>query len=362
LAEGEDRTEAATARRRSDARKKGQVAKSTELSSVAVLFGLLLVVHNTMQGAGKLVHSQLETTLLNLNNLNFTTERLWQDGTFAILTFLRVLAPIVLVAMVIGVVVNVIQTGGILWAIESVQPNFQKLNPLTGVKNLFSARSLVELFKNCYKIGIVGWLAWLTIRNSFPNLMGLWRMESSMAMATVGELIYQMALRIVGTMLILAMLDYAYQRYRHEKELRMTKQEVKQEFKQNEFDPQIRSRIRAKQREMSKKRMMDAVPSADVIITNPTHYAIALQYNPDMMVAPVVVAKGVDLLAQRIREIAIDSDVPIVENRPLARALYSQVEIGQEIPAEMYEAVAEVLAFVYEVNLRRRERMRLGIA
>lgn len=182
-----------------------------------------------------------------------------------------------------------------------------------------------------------------------------------MSISMVAELIYQMSMRIVGTMLVLAGIDYAYQRYAHEKRLRMTKQEVKQEYKQNEVDPHIKAKIRAKQREMSKKRMMDSVPSADVVITNPTHFSIALRYDLEHNSAPVVVAKGVDLIAFRIREIAVDADIPIVENPPLARALYKQVDIGHEIPAELYEGVAEVLAFVYEVNLRRRERMRLGV-
>lgn len=362
MADGEDKSEAATAKRRSEARKKGQVARSTELSSVSVLFGLLIVVHGTARTASQLISSYFESAFQHLDNLNFSLDRIWQEGGLAISTLLRVLGPIVLVAMVIGVVVNVVQTGGILWAVESVQPNFQKLNPLSGFQNIFSSRSLVELFKNCYKIGIIAWIAWATVQSSFPRLILLWRLDAGTSIAILMELIYQMAMRIVGTMLVLAGIDYAYQRYAHEKRLKMTKQEVKQEYKQNELDPHIKGRIRAKQREMSKKRMMDSVPTADVVITNPTHFAIALRYDSERSSAPIVVAKGVDLVAFRIREIAIDADVPIVENPPLARALYRQVEIGHEIPAELYEAVAGVLAFVYEVNLRRRERVRLGVS
>ncbi len=361
MADGEDKSEAATAKRRSDARQKGQVARSTELTSVSVLFGLLIVVHGTARSSSAIISSYFESAFRNLDNLTFSSQRVWQEGGFAVLTLLRVLGPIVLVAMVIGVIVNVIQTGGLLWAMESIQPNFQKLNPLSGLQNIFSSRSVVELFKNCYKIGIIAWIAWLTVQSSFPRLMLLWRLEASMSISMVAELIYQMSMRIVGTMLVLAGIDYAYQRYAHEKRLRMTKQEVKQEYKQNEVDPHIKAKIRAKQREMSKKRMMDSVPSADVVITNPTHFSIALRYDLEHNSAPVVVAKGVDLIAFRIREIAVDADIPIVENPPLARALYKQVDIGHEIPAELYEGVAEVLAFVYEVNLRRRERMRLGV-
>ncbi len=360
MPEDAEKTEAPTARRRSDARKKGQVAKSVELSSVAVLFGLLMVMNSFMHTAVEGITAYFDHVVRHLDPAEFSQQRFQSDNLVAIMTIGRVLAPILLTAMIVGIVVNVAQVGP-LWAVESIKPNFQKLNPLNGLKNFVSMRSFVELFKNFYKIGICAWIAYNAVRDSYPQLMVIWRMDLRLAVGLIGELIYGMALKIVGTMLVLAALDYAFQRYSLEKQLRMTKQEVKEEFKHNEFNPQIKAKIRAKQREISQKRMMDSVPSADAIVTNPTHYAVAIRYSAEEMGAPIVVAKGMDLVAFRIREIAVDADVPIIENPPLARALYRQVEIGYEIPSELYQAVAEVLAFVYEVNRRRKERLRMGI-
>ncbi|GDX40199.1 hypothetical protein LBMAG21_04910 [Armatimonadota bacterium] len=359
MSEDAEKTEAPTARRRSDARKRGQVAKSVELTSVAVLFGMIIVLNSFMHTAIEGVIGYFEHIVRHLDVANFSQQRFQQDNLFAITTLARILMPILFTALAIGVTINVVQVGP-LWATEALKPNFQKLNPLSGLKNFVSMRSFVEVFKNFYKIGICAWITYNSVRDSYPKLMVIWRMDLRMAVGIIGELIYSMTLHIVGTMLVLAGLDYAFQRYSLEKQLRMTKEEVKQESKGNEFNPQLKARIRQKQREMSKKRMMDSVPTADVVVTNPTHFAVALKYSPDNS-APIVVAKGVDLLAFKIREIAIDADVPIVENPPLARALYRQVDIGREIPHDLYQAVAEVLAFVYEVNRRRKERARMGI-
>ncbi len=359
-AEDAEKTEAPTAHRRSEARKKGQVAKSVELTSVAVLFGMIIVLNSFMHTAIEGVMGYFDATVRHLDASNFSQQRFQQDNLVAVWTLARILAPILFTALAIGVTINVIQVGP-LWATEALKPNFQKLNPLTGLKNFVSMRSFVELFKNFYKIGICTWIIYHSVQDSYPQLLTLWRMDLRMAAGVIGELIYSMSLRIVGVMLVLAGLDYAFQRYSLEKSLRMTKQEVKEEYKRNEFNPQIKSKIRQRQKEMSKKRMMESVPTADAVVTNPTHFAVAIKYSADEMVAPIVVAKGKDILAFRIREIAIDADVPIIENPPLARALYRQVEIGNAIPGDLYQAVAEVLAFVYEVNRRRKERARMGI-
>lgn len=360
-AEDAEKTEAPTAHRRSEARKRGQVAKSTELTSVAVLFGMIILLNSFMHTVVEGATSYFDFIVRHIDVENFSQQRFMQDNMVAIWTLARLLAPILFTALAIGVTVNVVQVGP-LWATEALKPNFQKLNPLSGLKNFVSARSFVELVKNFYKIGVCAWIAYNSVRDSYPQLMTLWRMDLRMATGVIGALVYSMTLRIVGVMLVLAALDYAFQRYSLEKSLRMTKQEVKEEHKRNEFNPQLKARIRQKQREASKKRMMDAVPTADVILTNPTHFSVALKYSAEEMGAPIVVAKGVDLLAFKIREIAVDADVPIVENPPLARALYRQVEIGREIPGDLYQAVAEVLAFVYEVNRRRKERAMAGVS
>jgi flagellar biosynthetic protein FlhB len=353
--EAGERTETATPRRRSEARKRGQVARSSELSQVLVLLGVLMTLGAAAHTMSRVVTGYFQHVFTHLPGAQLTTNDVLQQGAQAFWTLLKAVAPLAATALVIGIVANIAQTGP-LWAIDSLKPDFNRLNPLTGAQRFVSSRSLVELVKSLYKIGIIGFVAYTTIQSGYPQLMTMTRMEVAQGVALIGDLVNRMALRIAVTMLVLAALDYAYQRWQHEKQLRMTKEEVRQEYKQSEGDPKLKARIRARQREIAKKRMMAEVPNADVIVTNPTHVAVALRYDPEQMGAPLVVAKGQDLLAQKIKELARENDVPIVENPPLARALYKQVDLGREVPAELYEAVAEVLAFVYQINERRRAR------
>jgi flagellar biosynthetic protein FlhB len=355
MSSGEDKTEAATPKRRSQARSRGQVAKSMELSSMTVLLGVLIALHNGVGRAGGLMLMYFQGTLRHLDDTRLTSQILMQVGAHFCLVVAQALAPLLLTAMILGVIVNIAQTGP-MWATEALKPNFNKLNPLTGFKRFFSPRSLVELVKASYKIGLVCYIAWTTIQGSYPKLMLTSRMDLMEGMSMVGELAYRLALRIVMTMLVLAALDFAYQRWSTEKSMRMSKAEVKQEFKNMEGSPQMKARIRARQRAMAKKRMMADVPTADVIVTNPTHFAVALKYDPARMNAPIVVAKGQDWIALKIRELAQQNDVPIMENPPLARSLYKNGIVGREIPGDLYEAVAEVLAFVYQINQRRAGR------
>ena len=227
---------------------------------------------------------------------------------------------------------------------------------MQGFQRLVSMRGVFELGKSVYKIGLISYISWATIRGAYPDLSRASRMDLSSGIGMVADTLGRLAMRVVTVMLVMAALDYAYQKYQFEKQMRMSKDEVKREHKQQEGSPLMRSRIRARQREMSKKRMMQEAQTADVIITNPTHYAVALRYDSGKMLAPTVVAKGQDLIALKIREQGQAHDVPIVENPPLARALYAQVKVGGPVPGELYEAVAEVLAFVYQINRERRER------
>ncbi len=355
---GEEKTEAATPKKRGEARTRGQVAKSMELSSTAVLLGLVLALHSLARSASRAVLDYFEIVMRQLSGDTLSSGKAMHLGGLGLIALGRAVGPLAATALALGLLVNIAQTGP-LWAPEALKPNFNKLNPLTGAQRFFSPRSFVELAKSLYKIGLIGYICFSTLRNAYPELMVMSRMDVELAVALIGETIYQMAIRVVTTMLVLAALDYAYQRYSFEKSLRMTKEEVKQESKQTEGSPQIRARIRMKQREMARKRMMADVPMADAVVTNPTHFAVALQYNADAMAAPKVLAKGKDLIALRIRELARENDIPIIENPPLARALYKQVEIGREIPGDLYEAVAEVLAFVYQINEKRRQRMGL---
>ena len=355
MAEGGEKTESATPRRRDDARKKGQVAKSTELAQTFVLMGLLFGLHSFGTGASRAVRTFFENTFRHLDVVQLDPTLVMREGAVMVLTLVRSVGPLAATAFFLGVFANVAQTGP-MWAFEALRPDFNRLNPINGAKRFVSAQGIVQLVKSLYKIGLISYIAYITIRAGFPQLAMLSRMEIPQAVALIGDLVYHLAIRVTGTMLVLSAIDYGYQRYQHEKSLKMSKEEVKQEHKGSEGSPQLKARIRAKQREMSKKRMMEEVPTADVIITNPTHFAVALRYDPAKGSAPLVVAKGADLMAARIRELARENDVPIVENPPLARAIFKQVEIGREIPGELYEAVAEVLAFVYQINQRRRER------
>jgi len=355
MASGEDKSEAATPKRRTEARRKGQVAKSTDLSNILVLMGILLALGSVVSGSSQAITLYFASVFRNLDTVELSPQKVMIQGGLGVMTLLKAMAPLFAVTMILGIVVNVAQTGP-MWAIESLRPDFNRVNPLTGMKRFVSARSFVELAKSTFKIGLVGWIAYVTIRSSYPQLIVMARMNVVQGVSIVGEVVMRVAFRVVGTLMVIAALDYAFQRYSFEKSIRMTKEEVKREHKQSECNPQFKARVRARQRELAKKRMMTDVPAADVIITNPTHFAIALKYKPDEHVAPRVVAKGQDLLAHKIREIAQHNDVPIVENPPLARALYKQVEIGREVPADLYEAVAEVLAFVYQINADRRMR------
>ncbi|HLK56408.1 MAG TPA: flagellar biosynthesis protein FlhB [Chthonomonadaceae bacterium] len=353
MADAEERTESATPKRRGDARKKGQVAKSMELSQMVVLMGLLLVLHGLGGSSGKIIKDYAENAFTHLSQTPLTPSVVMKQGGLIFLTLGRAVGPLLLTAMILGVVVNMAQTGP-MWSPERLKPDFNRINPLNGAKNFFSPRALVELAKAFYKIGLVGYIAIVTLRGSYSQLTLMAQMEVGEGVALITDVIYRMAIRVVVTMLVLAALDFAWQRYQFEKSIRMTKEEVKQEFKQQELSPQLKGRIRARQRDIARKRMMSEVPDATVVITNPTHFAVALKYDQTQMSAPVVVAKGQDFLAQKIRELAQEHDVPIVENPPLARTLYKNVEVGREISGDLYEAVAEVLAFVYSINQKRR--------
>lgn len=358
---GEDRTESATPRRRGEARKKGNVPKSAEMSSVGVLLGLLLAARALFGNAGRVARACFVQSFAHLDNRSLTISGVMQQGRWVAGALIEALGPILLTAMALGVIINVAQTGPV-WSPEALRVDLNRINPLNGFKSFLSTRSLVTLAKSLYKIGLIGLITYFSIHGRMAEMLILTRLEPIQALGIIMDIAYQLALRVVTTMLVLAALDFFYQRWVYEKSLRMTKEEVKQEHKQSEGSPLVRSRIRARQRQIAKQRMMSEVPMADVLITNPTHFAVALKYDPAMMTAPTVVAKGQDLLAFKIREIAQQHDIPIVENPPLARSLYKLVPLGREIPDSLFEAVAEVLAFVYQINERRRERARTDYA
>lgn len=262
-----------------------------------------------------------------------------------------ILAPLMATVIVLGLVSNVAQFGFLLSA-ETLSPKFSKLNPLEGLKRLFSRQAMAELLKSVLKIGLVGLVAFYTVKKEYYNLPSLIDLDVRGILTYGGGISFRILLNTGMVILTLALLDYAFQRWDYEKSLMMTKEEIKEESKQSEGNPQIKSRIRSLQREAARKRMMQAVPTADVIVTNPTHIAVAIKYEAGKMRAPVVVAKGTGFIAEKIKELARENRVPVMENKPLARAMYKMVNIGKEVPSDLYQAVAEVLAYVYKLKRR----------
>jgi flagellar biosynthetic protein FlhB len=265
---------------------------------------------------------------------------------------LKMILPITLLAMLAGVIASVSQTG-LMLTFKPIIPSFSKINPFSGIKRMASPKSLVELLKSLLKISIVSYLAYSIIRDRYAEIILTIDMDIYGVVATFTSIAYEIGLKTGLALLILAAADYLYQRYTFEQSIKMTKQEIKEEHKQAEGDPQIKSRIKRKQFEMSMHRMMEAVPTADVVITNPIHLAIAIKYDAGDMGAPKVVAKGQRLVAEKIKELARENDVPIVEDKPLARSLFKTVEIDEEIPVDLYKAVAEILAYVYQLSKGR---------
>ncbi len=345
---GQEKTEQATDKRREDTRKRGQVARSVEVNSAVMLlagFGVLMLFRNHF-----ITHfRQILTGFFNLSSsypLTLqNTQNLFKD---VIWNFFSIILPVFILLFIAGIAVNIMQVG-FLFAGEPLKPKLEKINPVAGVKRLFSKRTLEMLFRNIVKIIIVGGIGFLAIRGMMDDILGMTGSSAGQIISFTGLSLIKIAMKILIGYSVLAILDYAFQRWDYENSMKMTRQEVREELKQAEGDPLLRARIRSVQREMARRRMMEEVPKAEVVITNPTEIAVALSYESEMS-APVVVAKGRNLIAERIRKIAEEAGVPIVENIALAQALYKAVDIGHHITQELFTAVAEVLAYVYRLK------------
>ncbi len=262
---------------------------------------------------------------------------------------MRIVLPFVALLVAAALAINYAQVG-VIFTLKPLEPKANRISPLSGLKRIFSSRGLVELAKGLFKVAVVTAITYWTIAGEMNNLIALVDSSVPQILASSGSVLMTLGFRICIVLLFLAILDYAFQRWDYEKNLRMTRHEVREELKQQEGDPQIRARVRSLQRELAQKRMMDDVGQADVVVTNPTHVAVALRYTPEESAAPVVVAKGQRLIAEKIKELARLAGVPMVENKPLARALFTAVRIGDEIPEDLFKAVAEVLAFVFQLR------------
>jgi flagellar biosynthesis protein FlhB len=351
-----ERTEAATPKRRKEVRSRGQVPKSNDLTSgIMLTVGLVLIYIYTPSMVIKFkavaieVFSHLDPNKISLEN--FT-------GFFSPYVYLMfdILTPILLILMICGILLNLLIVGP-LFTLEPLKPSLDKFGPSGMVASfkkllLFDMKNIVELIKAFIKMIVVAWIAYSVIISNKEHILTL-RYDLSQSLTVISSIIFSMAAKICIFLIFLGILDKKYQEYEYEKSIKMTKEEIKDERKNSEGDPQVKTKIKSIQMQFAMQRMMGSIPKADVVITNPTHYAIAIRYDPKIAPAPQVVAKGVDFVAFRIRDVAKHNNIPIVENKPLARTLYKVVPLEGLIPAELYVAVAEVLAFVFKANQGR---------
>ncbi len=344
------KTEKATPKRRKDARKKGNVFKSQDIIVITSLIGSFIAMRYMVPVIYKTMVAWTDECMDYLANMTYlTNENVMMLQNKMVVNFLITGLPLLLCSAILVILVTGVQTKFLVaWA--SVKPQFNKLNPIEGVKKLFSMRNVVELIKNMLKISILGYILYTFIFERIPGILSLIAIEPFQGIVYMLNTIYELIVPVSLCFIVIAFFDYLYQRYDYEKNLRMTKQEIKDEYKQTEGNPEIKSRIKGMQRSLARSRMIQAVPTADVIVRNPTHFAIALKYDKDKNNAPVIVAKGQDELALRIIQVGEDHQVPIVENRPLARALYQTGDLNREIPPEFYGLVAEILVYVYKLN------------
>ncbi|MDG1861357.1 MAG: flagellar biosynthesis protein FlhB [SAR324 cluster bacterium] len=350
--EGQEKTEVPTEKKRRESREEGQVAFSKELSSAALLAGIVLTLVATspiILDAMRELMSQIFRDLAQRKELSIDSIFTLSGEILSII--LPAFAPFAAVIIFAGIFASVLQVG-VMITFKAVAPKFNKISPLTGLKRLFSSQSLADFLKSMAKLIIVGFVGYITYIDKITELNGLSVSTPESILIYNFTVVAEVAGKIVLALVAIAIFDYFYQRWHHEQQLMMTKQEVKDETKQTEGDPQLKARIRQIQREMSNARMMQEVPKADAVIVNPTHFSVAILYDRDVMSAPEVIAKGADHLALRMRTVARENNVPILERPELARDLYANVEIGDDIPERFYKAIAEILAFVYRLRKR----------
>ena len=352
---GGEKTEPATQKKLDDARKEGQVAKSREIANGLGLLSLFLVlkfwvghmgiqmmevfpgVYNRIPDVATFWYGQMPET-----DVKFVFRQM-------VFEVLIIIAPILVIGFLVAFLSDVVQ---VKWrpTLKPLMPKFSKLNPIKGFKKFFSVNALVELIKSIAKIGLIIYICYGYLKDKWVYVLNLYDVGLMQALNIAADVVTDLGIRISAIYMILALADFAYQRIKFKNDMKMTKQEIKEEYKQQEGDPQIKGKIRQKMSEVSRRRMMQDLPKADVVITNPTHYAVAIRYDPEVADAPVVIAKGEDYLAARIKEVARENKIEIVENKPLARMLYANVDVGQTVPPELYQAVADVLAFVYHLQ------------
>ncbi len=345
-----EKTEKATPKKRQDARKKGQVVKSQDVTAAVLLLILFLFLYVwapfMLEGLFSFFHQFIEKNILIES---ITEETVMEIYAQTLTEMASILLPFLLIAVVTGIGANYFQFG-LLFTTETLKFDLKKMDPIKGIKKIISLRAIINLLKSLLKVAFIGAVTTLIIWMNMADVLILAFQNPWDILSTVASLTALMGIAAALVLIFIAILDYVYEKYEYEKNLKMTIQDIIDEHKNAEGDPQVKSKIKQRQREMAMRRMMQEIPSADVVITNPTHYAIALKYDEQNMDAPKVIAKGTDFVAQKIKLIAKEHDVVMVENRPLARAMYDKVEIGDFVPEEFFKAVAEILAYVYRIK------------
>ncbi len=352
---GGEKTEQPTTKKLNDARKEGQVAKSKEIGNAFSLLALFLVMKLYLGTMGtrfievfSAVYQQIPD-VSKMYNGGLPVDSLHVLIRGMMFQILVIMAPVLLIGVAIAIICDVAQ---VKWkpTTKPLKPIFSKLIPMKGFGRIFSPNSLVELLKSVLKLALIGYMVYSYLKDKISNIFLLYDITLNQAIGMIGEIVVDLGIRIAAIYMIIAFLDFGYQKWKFHEDMKMTKQEVKDEYKNQEGDPQIKGKQKQRMREASMRRMMQQLPEADVVITNPTHYAVAIKYDPEKYDAPYVLAKGENYLAQRIKDVAKENHIEIVENKPLARMLYANVDIGGLIPPELYQAVAEVLAFVYHLK------------
>lgn len=352
FAEGADKTEQPTAKKLRDARKEGQVARSKELTTATELVALFLALKVFVSYMGEKFIENFKRSFQNIEKMlegEFTpmmAEGILRDSIIRIIV---ICLPIFAIAVTVAFTVVLYQ---VKWKVSGqiIKPKFSKLNPVSGFKKIFSKDKVFDLFVEVIKIVLIAYTAYNTLKSEWNTLFILYDISLFQAVGLIGKLVIDLGLKISMIFLIIGLGDYMYQKFKFKKDMMMTKQEVKDEFKQSEGDPQVKRKIRSKMMELPQRRMMQQLPQADVVITNPTHLAAAIKYDKETSEAPILLAKGADYIAIKIKEVAKEHQIEIVENKPLARMLYYNVEVGSEIPPELYQMTAEVLAYVYKLK------------
>ena len=347
---GGERTEAPSAKRREDFRKKGQVAQSKEVQTAALFTLVLLFWVFYMPSFWRGISNLLTTIFQRIDSFSATGSATMALAWFIVQKSILLLSPLFLLVLLIGFFSSFFQIGW-LFTTQPLVPDFTKLDPIKGMGRFFSRRSLVELVKSLIKVGLIAWVGYSTVIDRFGQALLLADTTIGATVAFLAQTAAIILAKICAVLIGIAFLDFLFVRWEMEEKMKMTKQEVKEEYKEMEGDPHVKAQIRSIQQEMARKRMMAEVPKADVVVTNPTHISVALRYSPDEMEAPMLIAKGADLVAMRIREIAREHDIPIIENPPVARLLH-KLELNALIPENLFKAVAEILAHVYSLKKR----------